>query len=106
MLADICVLWQMAKVGVALTEGRTGAPTASPMDIQSNGNAADAAPAPKEDTNSVRPQSFKSLVGKGHSEFQSNRQQVCAVLSCCSDPQCWLIATLRIQLPVFVLMTS
>ncbi|BDA47746.1 Ubiquitin carboxyl-terminal hydrolase 5 [Coccomyxa sp. Obi] len=66
---------QMAKVGVALTEGRTGAPTASPMDIQSNGNAADAAPAPKGDTNSVRPQSFKTLFGKGHSEFQSNRQQ-------------------------------
>ena len=30
----------------------------------------------QDEGNSVRPQLFKSLVGKGHSEFSSNRQQV------------------------------
>ncbi len=60
----------MAKVGVALTEGRTGAPLAQSMDVEANGDAR------KEDGNTVRPAAFKSLVGQGHAEFQSNRQQV------------------------------
>lgn len=30
------------------------------------------------DANSVKPQMFKGLVGRGHPEFSSNRQQVCA----------------------------
>lgn len=67
---------QMAKVGVALTEGRTGAPAAEPMDMESNGDAKKSAAASKEDSNAVRPAAFKSLVGQGHAEFQSNRQQV------------------------------
>lgn len=66
---------QMAKVGVALSEGRTGAPVAEPMDVVSNGDAK-AAASSKEDGNSVRPAAFKFIVGQGHTEFQSNRQQV------------------------------
>lgn len=34
-----------------------------------------------DDGNSVRPQQFRSLVGKGHPEFSSSRQQVGGSLS-------------------------
>jgi len=38
-------------------------------------------PQEKEDVgDSVKPQLFKALVGKGHSEFSSNRQQVQCVV--------------------------
>lgn len=83
---------QMAKVGVALTTGRTGAPPVlsdTPMEE-------DLAPSAMPSTNSagqvsgagtrtqteadaqnwVQPQSFKSLVGRGHPEFASGHQQV------------------------------
>lgn len=70
----------MAKVGVALTEGRTGVSAAAPMDIESNGGAGVAAAVPREESNAVRPQAFKTLIGRGNAEFQSNRQQVRAVL--------------------------
>lgn len=67
---------QMAKVGVALTEGRTGVSAAAPMDVQSNGGASAPPAVPREDSNAVRPQAFKTLIGRGNAEFQSNRQQV------------------------------
>jgi uncharacterized UBP type Zn finger protein len=43
------------------------------MDMHSNGNAAN--PAITEEGSSVKPAAFKALVGRGHAEFQSNRQQ-------------------------------
>lgn len=60
------LLVQMAKVGVALSQGRTGQPT----------------PAINEAVNAVRPQFFKSLVGRGHAEFSTNHQQVPLHVSC------------------------
>ena len=80
-------------MGVALVNGRTGAapPLPTPMDAEgaadagaavaaaaAGGNAA-AAGGGKADsalTESVRPLAFKTLVGKGHHEFSSARQQV------------------------------
>ena len=77
---------QMAKVGVALTEGRTGeAPAAEPGadgPADAVGAAAGASPAAAADVPAklgalaVKPQAFKTLVGRGHPEFSSNRQQV------------------------------
>jgi hypothetical protein len=32
-----------------------------------------------QEANSVRPAAFKALVGKGHPEFSSGRQQVCTL---------------------------
>ena len=88
----------MAKLGVALTTGRTGdegaaaaAADAVSGPVDAVGAAAGAAPAaaakPAEDgaadaggrsrkPAALKPQAFKSLVGKGHPEFSSNRQQV------------------------------
>eukprot|EP00877_Chromochloris_zofingiensis_P014486 jgi/Chrzof1/9291/UNPLg00258.t1 len=90
---------QMAKLGVALVTGRTGAPappaavaeqegaggaTAAatapePMETDAAGNAATAgggaAATAAQAANSVRPAGFKSLVGRGHPEFSSARQQ-------------------------------
>jgi ubiquitin carboxyl-terminal hydrolase 5/13 len=108
---------QMAKVGLALTSGKTGkprpqhkAPAAAPaaasyaaelmetdvaaVDAAAGAAAAAAAAgaagAPQDaaslgggaagselqEANSVRPAAFKALVGKGHPEFSSGRQQV------------------------------
>ena len=89
-LHDSAQCVQMAKLGVALTEGRTGAGGSSggSADVQmangctsSGGNAlqpdqAAAPEAPDAEPCAVRPAAFKALVGRGHSEFQSNRQQV------------------------------
>lgn len=86
----------MAKVGVALTKGRTGAPppsSAAPMDtdlqpgaiaskdaagqVSGAGTAVKAAAFGSEDDhNWVEPQAFKSLVGRGHADFSSGHQQV------------------------------
>lgn len=86
----------MAKVGVALTQGRTGAPppfSAAPMDtdlppqvigskdaagqVSGAGTAIKAAAsASDDDHNWVEPQAFKSLVGRGHADFSSGHQQV------------------------------
>ncbi|KAL3152058.1 hypothetical protein ABBQ32_001169 [Trebouxia sp. C0010 RCD-2024] len=86
---------QMAKVGVALTQGRTGAPppsSAAPMDtdlqpeaIASKDAAGQmsgagttvkaAASGSGDDHNWVEPQAFKSLVGRGHADFSSGHQQ-------------------------------
>lgn len=85
---------QMSKVGVALVEGRTGDAPAGPAaaiaetpaaggPVDPAGAAAGAAPAAAAspgtghaDTLAVKPQAFKYLVGRGHPEFSSNRQQV------------------------------
>jgi ubiquitin carboxyl-terminal hydrolase 5/13 len=78
----------MAKLGVALTEGRTGSAAAAPAaelggdtpmangsaDGEEGGAAASKHSEPKQET-AVRPAAFKSLVGRGHAEFASNRQQ-------------------------------
>ena len=75
----------MAKLGVAITEGRTGAAPAAGHDADepmANGGADGAHAAanghakPNEEGTAVRPAAFKSLVGRGHAEFASNRQQV------------------------------
>ena len=85
----------MAKLGVALTTGRTGQP-AGPSSMAVDGPAAAAAAANGTDTSGlvsgagtevqggdegtwVQPQRFKSLVGRGHVEFSTNRQQVSVV---------------------------
>jgi ubiquitin carboxyl-terminal hydrolase 5/13 len=92
---------QLAKVGVALVSGRTGKPPLLPDAAGAAGEGepqpmdgveAAAAPAPADaahagggqaetaaqEANSVRPAAFKALVGKGHPEFSSGRQQVCS----------------------------
>jgi len=73
---------QLAKVAQALVGGRTGhvPPTgAQPMEEDGATDAKPPAPAAAEDLATravaVRPQSFKSLVGRGHPEFSSARQQ-------------------------------
>lgn len=125
---------QLAKVGVALVQGKTGkpaplpaaaaaadasGPTAStpaasaapgsgpePMDIAEEAAvaAADTAGAPQDaahagggqaetaaqEANSVRPAAFKSLVGKGHPEFSSGRQQVSKACTSCTLFSCYL----------------
>lgn len=93
------LLTQMAKVGVALTEGVTGdepqtdsasqpqqtspdpagtavgaAPLTAVPSTVSDG-AGDGRPYKQDVTMSVRPQAFKTLVGKGNQEFSSARQQ-------------------------------
>ena len=88
----------MAKLGVALTEGRTGAcGGSSSADVHmANGctggggaHEPDQAAAEVADADgcAVRPAAFKALVGRGHSEFQSNRQQV-GGSCCCHDGLC------------------
>ena len=77
---------QMAKLGVALTEGCTGAGGSGSADVpMANGCTGSGAGAQEPDQApvteapdacAVRPAAFKALVGRGHSEFQSNRQQV------------------------------
>mmetsp|Transcript_62 Transcript_62/g.92 ORF Transcript_62/g.92 Transcript_62/m.92 type:complete len:885 (-) Transcript_62:589-3243(-) len=71
---------QLAKVGVALVQGRTGHTAAAPAAPDADGDTAmggEAGPAKDSDERShaVRPLSFKTLVGRGHSEFSSGRQQ-------------------------------
>jgi len=85
----------MAKVGVALSKGRTGAPppsTAAPMkedmatsaiaskdaagQVSGAGTTVKPSDSGEEEHNWVEPQAFKSLVGKGHADFSSGHQQV------------------------------
>ena len=66
---------QMAKVGVAICEARTGQSGAGDV-VDVDEDAAE--PMIVEEaaaTQSVKPAAFKSLVGKGHPEFSSARQQ-------------------------------
>ena len=85
----------MAKVGVALTTGQTGAAppsSAVPMEqdlparaatstdaaghVSGAGTEVKGGTADTDAQNWVQPQSFKSLVGKGHADFSSGHQQV------------------------------
>ncbi|KAL0051048.1 hypothetical protein WJX82_001112 [Trebouxia sp. C0006] len=85
---------QMAKVGVALSKGRTGAPppsTAAPMEediptraiaskdaagqVSGAGTTVKPSYSGEEEHNWVEPQAFRSLVGKGHADFSSGHQQ-------------------------------
>ncbi len=85
----------MAKVGVALSKGRTGAPppsTAAPMEedvptsaiaskdaagqVSGAGTTVKPSDSGEDEHNWVEPQAFKSLVGKGHADFSSGHQQV------------------------------
>lgn len=71
------VLGTCACEGRATVCGRTAGcsnppHTHSPM-LAGGGKAESAA----QEANSVRPTTFKALVGKGHPEFSSGRQQVC-----------------------------
>lgn len=72
---------QFAKVGVALLSGKTGAPADAGGPQEMNYEAEVVTPEEAvaqekdDDGNSVRPQQFRSLVGKGHPEFSSSRQQ-------------------------------
>ncbi len=82
----ILISMQMSKLGMALDMGRTGAPAASSSTagaLEENGHSSpmDLQEEPSNDDNSVRPQRFKSLVGRGHPEFSSPRQQVMRCLS-------------------------
>lgn len=59
----------MAKLGRTLVDGVTGNEQAgSAVESSSSGSVV---------TQAVKPQFFKALVGKGHPEFSSPRQQVC-----------------------------
>jgi ubiquitin carboxyl-terminal hydrolase 5/13 len=120
---------QMAKVGLALTSGKTGKPRPSTKPpaaaAASRGDAAEAVPmetdtadaaaaaaaaaavgaaggaqdaahlgggaagSEVQEANSVRPAAFKALVGKGHPEFSSGRQQV-GEEGCDSVTSVWL----------------
>lgn len=59
----------MAKVGRALVDGATGSEAPEGAKAESGAAAPPLA---------VKPQFFKALVGKGHPEFSSPRQQVSA----------------------------
>jgi hypothetical protein len=94
LLIRLVCMSQMAKVGVALVEGRTGDAPAGPAAATTESPAASgpvdparaaagAAPAAaaspggsQADILAVKPQAFKYLIGRGHPEFSSNRQQV------------------------------
>lgn len=104
---------QMAKVGVALTTGRTGAAppsSAVPMEQDLPAPSSDAAgqvsgagtevKGSSGDTdvqNWVQPQSFKSLVGKGHADFSSGHQQVLVSTTCCPCHQPAAVAPQALQ---------
>ena len=67
----------MAKLGLVLSTGRTGEAAGKlqddgPMAVAPGGQQL----LPEETKSSVRPQRFKTLVGRGHAEFSSSRQQV------------------------------
>ena len=64
----------MAKLGVALTTARTGEVESGSS--QNSLASSEGERGSKAAGQSVRPLAFKSLVGKGHSEFSSGRQQV------------------------------
>jgi ubiquitin carboxyl-terminal hydrolase 5/13 len=73
---------QFAKVGIALVEGKTGAAKISgiatdydAMTVTTEGGLEALDEVTGGTENSVKPLTFKSLVGKGHAEFSSSRQQ-------------------------------
>ena len=77
-LADLCVGLQMAKLGVAMTQARTGqAPEEERTPVApENGNTGSSPASRAVEGTWVRPQGFKTLVGRNHPEFSSPRQQV------------------------------
>lgn len=72
------MLTQLAKMGVALVNGRTGAPPPPPTPMEADGapETGGGGGSKADGTESVRPLAFKTLVGRGHHEFSSARQQV------------------------------
>eukprot|EP00798_Chlamydomonas_sp_ICE-L_P030886 gene30886-35934_t len=68
---------QMAKLGVALSTGRTGhvIQEAPPCPDDADAMEVDDTNFKDERIKSVRPLGFKTLVGRGHQEFSSARQQ-------------------------------
>ena len=66
---------QMAKVGVAICEARTGQSEAGDVVDVDEDNAEPMVVEEAAATQSVKPAAFKSLIGKGHPEFSSARQQ-------------------------------
>lgn len=78
---------QFAKVGTALVEGKTARAAAAAGDgaeamsyeavtVSTEGGLEGVAEGVGPDDWTVRPQAFKTLVGRGHPEFSSSRQQV------------------------------
>lgn len=65
----------MAKVGVAICEARTGQSEAGGVEDVDEDNAEPMIVEDAAATQSVKPAAFKTLVGKGHPEFSSARQQ-------------------------------
>lgn len=61
---------QLAKLCVALATARTAAPPPP-----EGADAKDASPHPKPPADAVKPAAFKALIGRGHPEFSSARQQ-------------------------------
>ncbi|KAG2483306.1 hypothetical protein HYH03_017809 [Edaphochlamys debaryana] len=67
---------QLAKVGVALVDGRTGHTAAQEQTGAMDVDGAELVPLPDDErVRAVRPLSFKSCAGRGHAEFSSGRQQ-------------------------------
>ncbi|GMH39787.1 hypothetical protein BSKO_07685 [Bryopsis sp. KO-2023] len=65
------VTTQMAKMGIALIKGRTGnPPKEGKMEVDSDESCAG-----DSDMWSVKPQFFKTIVGRGHREFSTMHQQ-------------------------------
>ncbi|EIE18246.1 ubiquitinyl hydrolase [Coccomyxa subellipsoidea C-169] len=77
------VLWTLPSVqqryaaqAEAIFQSAPADPTTDvPTQVNSNGGAPAPPAVPREDSNAVRPQAFKTLIGRGNAEFQSNRQQ-------------------------------
>ncbi len=73
------LLWFRAKLAVGLLSGEYSKPP--PAAAESSGadaaaTAADAAPSVPEQQEGIAPGMFKRLVGRGHPEFSTSKQQV------------------------------
>ncbi len=68
----------MAKLGVALTEARTGEEPPAAADDSKDFEDGDVmmANATNDEHKAIKPRVFKALVGRGNAEFSSARQQV------------------------------
>ncbi|KAG2446804.1 hypothetical protein HYH02_008364 [Chlamydomonas schloesseri] len=65
---------QLAKVAVALAQGRTG--HVKPAEVAMEVDGEEVVPLPDDErVTAVRPLAFKSCAGRGHPEFSSGRQQ-------------------------------
>lgn len=79
----------MAKVGVALTQGRTGTAADAANGGSSDEAANGASENDKQDQTSVKPQFFKSVVGRGHPDFSTKQQQVLKFCILCAPQSQW-----------------